>query len=330
MKTVRHSLFETNSSAMHSITIQDVKDKSNNDFDFVIDNGILRIDLKSYTHDPKLLFKPSQKLNYYLSYLLTNLQNYIDFSKYKDYEGHVDFAKVKLDKANTFLEYSENTFDIHMDNGVADSVYLYQLNVIKEILTEKYHCKIVLTGDPHVSHRANGIIEKFIGIISTENVKNFLLNPDVIIVIDSSTKKKYSNQFTNESGYFFGDELETNRDIDRDATFNRLDNILHNSIISQLKLDYSKCFIKFGGLIVDDKIYDVTDLICFPQNGVLFFKKLGKFELLDFSYDRNQKIRSIVIQRDKTEEIPLHHHDLRIKSDKEHAKYFLEFYRWCD
>ena len=329
MKSVRKSLFETNSSAMHSLTIQDVKDKSHNHFDFNVQNNVLKIHLESYTHDPRLLTTPNEKLNYYLSYLLTNLQNYIDCSKseYKDYDGYVNFAKIKLEKANEFIQNSENTFDYQVENNIDISIFLSQLNFIKEILTDEYHCKIELEGDPHVSHRANGLIEKYLGIINKENIKDMLLNPDVIIVIDSD-KHKYFNQFNNKSGYFFGDELETNNKIDRDVTFHRLSNVLHNSIISQLKLDYVQSSIKLKGIIVDGKTYNVDGLICYPQNNILVFKKLGKFELLDFSYDKYQKIKSIVIKSDDVVELHLRHHDVRVQADREHMEYFVEFFRY--
>jgi hypothetical protein len=261
---------------------------------------------------------------------LTNLQNYINYNKeeYKDYDGYVNFARVKLEKANEFLNYGENTFDYQVENGIDISIYLSQLNFIKNILIEKYNCKIELTGDPHVSHRANGIIENFIGVINKENIENLLLNPNVIIVIDSSNKRKYINQFNDNSGYFFGDELELNTEIDRDVTFHRLSNVLHNSIISQLKLDYFKSLIKLKGIIVDGEIYNVDGLTCFPHNNVLFFKVLGKFDLLDFEYDHDQKIKSIVIQSDSTKEIHLHHHDVRVKADKDNMEYYVEFYQY--
>lgn len=330
MKVIRRSLFETNSSAMHSITVQDVKDKNSNQFDFIIENNLLKINLESYTHEPKILSKPNEKLNYYISYILTNLQNYIDYSKeeYKDYDGYVNFAKVKLDKANEFLNYDKNTFDYQTENGIDISVYLNQLSLIKEIILEKFNCKIELSGDPHVSHRANGIIEDFIGIINKENIKNLLLNPDVIIVIDSTDKHKYLNQYSKNSGYYFGDELEINTELDRDVTFHRLSNVLKNSIISQLKLNYLKCAIHLNGIIIDDEIYDVKGLVCYPQNNRLIFKEIGKFDLLDFEYDRYQKIKSIVILRNDTKEIHLHHHDVRIKADKDKMEYYVEFYQY--
>jgi len=333
MLSLRRSTFETNSSSAHTITIQDVKNKDAT-FDPPIVDGKLYIKLTAHVKEPEIIYSPLQKLNYYLSYLIMRLNFFIDFSKpeYIKYE-HINFDKIKLDKANKFLSKGEDTYEYRVDDDIRIEPFLEQMRIINEIIKEKTNAQIVLTGAPQVSHKAINKVENFLNNISKKNIENFLFNPDILVVIDSKDCK-YTNQYTDNSGFYFGNELELNTKFTHDVTFKRVKNVIHNDIMSKLKLDYEFSKIRFIGVIVDDIEYDTKGLACYPKQDILYFKRIKNFEVLELDYNHNTKIDRIVIRRESKKQditLPLNgHYDVKVVEDIKHYTYKLKFYRYTD
>lgn len=314
MKTIRNSLFETNSSSMHSVTVQDVADKSHDHFEH---NDVVKISLKYYGRSPQfLLTKPEQKLSYILSYYF----GYCDGSDAKKTcELLTDYFNDKIGKAEivSFMNSYKQTLDCsEQDIEVVQKLH----DCVKSHTNAKFE---IIYDDYCICAEGYEVMGKY---FETHDLNEILFNPDYIIVIDGDEYLKYeddreetynhrswqiedSESLLNDptdmwssSKYDFADELKLRNQKPKPLTFTRLQKVIslgtenfdelepcwsHN----KYALDHFKGIIYKGKLISTPK----QDCIFYRRYNELVYGVPHLFQVVRELFNDNEPINELEI-----------------------------------
>ena len=199
MKTIRKSCFETNSSSMHSITYQKVKDKSHTELVNIKDD-VLTITLSEYS-EGLILSTPDQKLSYIATWFSGSYALWITDDESLETFNHV--------VADNFDDLDELNDDDRVDY-CSQNLFKDYIELLEQI-KEKYHLKgikfefdkNVKPIDIGVNWQSKEVLQEYI-IYDTRSLYDLVFDPCYIIVVDWD-----SGDFEDEHGnYDFHGKLE--------------------------------------------------------------------------------------------------------------------------
>ena len=357
MKTIRKSLFETNSSSMHSVTVQDVKDKSHDHFEH---DDVVTITLEYYARFPqKLLTTPETKLSYIVSYLICG---------YGLNEKRVDFI---LRSLNDFFNDKKDISAIKEIYNLDDASR--NINLFQKL----HDCVKSHTNAEFKFTVADGCIyaegyEKMMQYFETHDLDQVIFNPDYIIVVDGDEYCKYDDDREEEETpnntlgiyrehsislledptknyvdekwedkkYDFGDELLLNNFKPKKLTFYRLQKILTLDDLEPCRYKADKNGKIFNGIIYYGRIISKakTNYSFYRSYCSLFYGKPNLFQITEeiHHYADDNRIETLkILRKDGTyDSYSLDGFDVKVRLLKPRDEdgdivsgFYLEFYK---
>jgi len=192
MKTIRNSVFETNSSSMHSITMQNITDNASDDIcEHIYTNDktnekIMLIKMGVFDQDPELLRTPYKKLQYILAVL-----------RCKDSFTHSGYDISDLQ--NCFNNGFNDLYIKHDD----ESFYSDLLECLTNILNKRYpNVEFVLSDDSYIDDESENVLFKYCNYTCKtlrafeylgQCIEDIIYNPKIIIVIDSRNYPSFTH-----------------------------------------------------------------------------------------------------------------------------------------
>ncbi len=188
MKTIRNSLFETNSSSVHSICVLNKKSRYNEQkFNDV------RLDEYGWSYDKDNLLKtPSQKLSYLFTYAIERLMNYdkdlIEHDKSLRYHVNefvigeynddydIDFVK----RLNEYIHNQNDEFSQYKETEGID----FLVNFVKDHCDNFNEFNIL---DPHGFYIDHQSVESetLLELINNINIDDLIFNDKYVIEISN-------------------------------------------------------------------------------------------------------------------------------------------------
>ena len=312
---------------MHSITIQDVKDKSHDHFE----SNKVTIELGYYERYPQMLLTtPEQKLSYIVSYLC------------KDSGLYKNKVKPLLKALNKFFNSNKDFSILKKKFDLSEELFSRLYDAIK---LDGVKFKFTVSKDNLIYAEGYEEIGKY---FKTHNFKDIIFNPDYIIVIDGDEYYKYNDVREREYNknvvnllddpdeiwlnrkYDFSDELLLNNQEPKRLTFSRLYQVL---FLNDLRNDYydnkDKIRKKFKGIIYKDKlIKPIKNYVFFRGNYVNIYYGKPKLMHISENYDNEYlNIQSLYIYNKKTDEYDRYSlKDCDVKIEHVKGGFYLKFY----
>ena len=195
MKVIRNSLFETNSSSMHSIAYLNVRDKSLTELTQIKD-GCLTIDLDEY-EGGKILKAPDQKLSYICTWLLDN-------------KFWFNFLDEDVQKLNYHLTDMNDFYDISEDlESCCSSGDLDTFRDLLEFIANKYKLKQIKfnlkTEHTGINWQSKEVLEEFMWGNPDVTYEKLIFDPCYIIVVDWDSGEYLDKDGNYISGYVDAD-----------------------------------------------------------------------------------------------------------------------------
>jgi len=351
MKTIRNSLFETNSSSMHSVTVQDVKDKSHDHFEH---DDVVKIALKYYGRSPQfLLTKPEQKLSYILSYYFGYCGSKVDAEK--TCKLLTDYFNDKMGKTEmvSFMESNKQIFDFsEQDIEVVQKLH----DCVKSHTNARF--EIIFGDDYCIYAEGYEVMDKY---FKSHDINEILFNPDYIIVIDGDEYCKYeddreetynhrswqiedSESLLNDptdiwsnTKYDFADELKLRNQKPKPLTFTRLQRVisLGTENFDELEpywdrnkyaLDHFKGILYKGKLISKSK----QDYIFYRRYNELVYGVPHLFHVVRELFNDNEPISELKILAPDEYFDNYDLKDCDVKITEKDNGFYLEFYEVKD